>query len=338
MPHSTKTAPAQEAKAAIVNSNNPYVFLIGSPRSGTTMLKRMVSAHPEITITRETHWIPRFIERCRGVDSEGRVTPDITKELFGHHRFSQMKVSQEQVEQIVSSNPGMMYADLVSELFDRYAKRKGKRLAGDKTPKYVRRLPTLLTMWPDAKVIHLVRDGRDVCLSMRYWRMAHKAVGRFSTWEESPTVTAALWWKVLVGLGCEDGQQFARTNYLEVRYEDLVNHSERECRRIVEHLRLPYDEAMLHYHEGRTSKESGLSANAAWLPPTKGLRDWQTQMPSDDIQRFEAAAGDLLQELGYPLRAPSIAPQIENETRRVEEQFTDEAISFGWRFPRMWCC
>jgi hypothetical protein len=62
----------------------------------------------------------------------------------------------------------------------------------------------------------------------------------------------------------------------------------------------PYDDAMLRFHEGRTRAESGLDAKDAWQRVTPGLRDWQAQMPAEDVERFEAVAGELLAQLNYP--------------------------------------
>ena len=88
--------------------------------------------------------------------------------------------------------------------------------------------------------------------------------------------------------------------YYEVRYESLVRNPVEESAALCEFLGLPYDEAMPRFHEGRTNAKPGLSAKKAWLPITPGLRDWRTQMTAEDVERFEAAAGELLDELGSP--------------------------------------
>ena len=65
-------------------------------------------------------------------------------------------------------------------------KAAGKRLVGDKTPAYVRSIPTLHDLWPEAKFVHIVRDGRDVALSAVNWDRAYKLANRYSTWTEAP--------------------------------------------------------------------------------------------------------------------------------------------------------
>lgn len=315
---------------------NPYVFLVGSPRSGTTMLKRMVSAHPLITICRETHWIPRYFERCKGVDSHGLVDPTIVERLFEHKRFSQMKISEEALGEIVASNSKLTYAQLVSAIFDRYAQRKKKPLAGDKTPNYVRRLDTLWNLWPQARVLHIIRDGRNVWLSMCNWRMLHRAAGAFSTWQQSPVITTALWWKAMVGTGSEIGRQQQDKPYAEISYEFLVDNPEQGCHRIAAFLDVEYDDAMPNFYKGKTQRQDGASANAAWLPPTTGLRNWKTEMSREEVQLFEASAGDLLQRFGYDV---SMDPLTSDQSRLVDcvkQQFTQEVLARGWRLPQCW--
>ena len=61
---------------------NPYVFIVGCARSGTTLLRRIVDAHPDIAITRETHWIAKRFERQEGVTADGLVTPELFSRLL----------------------------------------------------------------------------------------------------------------------------------------------------------------------------------------------------------------------------------------------------------------
>lgn len=104
---------------------NPVVFIVGCPRSGTTLL------------------------RVAGEDGP------------------------------------VAYSQFVSGLFDLYGRSRSKPLAGDKTPGHVRRIPELHALWPRAKFVHIVRDGRDVGLSVLGWDRSYKLAGRLVTWKES---------------------------------------------------------------------------------------------------------------------------------------------------------
>ncbi len=198
------------------------------------------------------------------------------------------------------------YSSFVTDIFDLYGRRKGKALVGDKTPAYVRRLDTLHALWPEARFVHLIRDGRAVCLSVANWPKAYQAdkPGSYVTSMEDPASTIAFWWELNVRRGRQVGGSVQPGLYYEIRYESLISCPREECVSLCAFLGLRYDDAMLRFHEGRTRSGPGLSAKHAWLPITPGLRDWRSQMPAEDVERFEAAAGELLDELGYARAFP----------------------------------
>ena len=278
---------------------NPYLFIVGCPRSGTTLLRRMVDAHALIAITRETHWIPDMARAGGALDLGGRVTAKLPGLLLAHPKFATLGIHPEDVERLAAGRPS--YPAFVTALFDLYGARCGKPHVGDKTPGYVKEIGFLHDAFPHARFVHLVRDGRDVCLSALEWeRKAEQFRRRFPGWEDAPVATAARWWRSHVMEGRASCRRLTEDLYLELRYEALVADPEGECRRLCEFLRVAFDPAMLRFHEGRRRFDPGLSAKHAWLPPTPGLRDWRTQMSRDQVEEFEDAAGDALDAFGYP--------------------------------------
>jgi sulfotransferase family protein len=313
---------------------NPYVFIVGCPRSGTTLLQRMVDAHPQIAITPETHWIPRYFQRRIGVTPGGTVTTEFIDRLLEYERFTKLNIGHETLATLMGSSPEMSYSSFVSKLFDAYGQNQSKTLVGDKTPGYVENLALLHALWPHSKFVHLIRDGRDVCLSLRNWSRGEKTCGRFSSWAEDPVATAAFWWKRLVQVGQESGAALGPNLYYELRYESLVHQPEQECSALCEFLAVKYHDAMLRFFEGRTREELGLSSKDAWLPPTPRLRDWRKEMPLAEVERFEAAAGDLLDTLGYARLVPVPAGEQLEHAARIGSSFTDEIRNRG--LPRRW--
>jgi hypothetical protein len=270
----------------------------------------MVNAHPQIAITPETHWIPRVYKKRSGLTAEGLVTPELISHLLEVPKFTRLGISRDELVELTGEGQSVSYSTFVTGIFDLYGKAQGKTIVGDKTPGYARKVSILHALWPRARFVHLIRDGRDVCLSMANWPKAHqKRPGRFATWKDDPVSTTALWWEFMVRKGRELGRSFGPELYYEVRYESLVSNPAEECKALCAFLDLPFDDAMLRFHEGRTKTTPGLDAKHAWLPVTRGLRDWRSQMPAEDVGRFEAAAGDLLEELGYTRVASS--PQLE---------------------------
>jgi hypothetical protein len=299
---------------------NPFLFIVGCPRSGTTLLQRMVNAHRQIAVTPETHWIARYFERRLGVSPEGLVTPQLTTLLMNHRRFPELGIERETLKGLTTGAQPQPYADFVGSLFDLYGSRQGKAIVGDKTPKYVREIPTLHALWPSAKFVHIIRDGRDVSLSVLDWERGEKAAGRFTTWDEDRVSTTAFFWEWNVSLGRVSSAQLGPSLYHEVRYESLVKDPGGVCAGLCRFLGVPYDEAMIQFYEGRTRTEPGLDSKTAWLPPKAGLRDWKSQMPMADVELFEAVAGDLLDELGYPRAHPEPSLSLLEHADRIRSQ------------------
>ena len=190
---------------------NPFVFIVGCSRSGTTLLQHVVAAHERIAIIPETRWFLRWHEKGYGISPEGLVTTELVERLFEKHRLFRdidLGIRPEELYALVSNGSEIRYPEFVRLLFNRYGKARGKPLVGNKTPGYVRRLLTLHELWPESKFVHIIRDGRDVCLSMRQKRAAKQKPikpGRFATWEDDPVITLALWWEWDVRLGREAG-------------------------------------------------------------------------------------------------------------------------------------
>ena len=315
---------------------NPYVFIVGCPRSGTTLLKRMVDAHPQIAITPETHWVPRCVRKKIGVSDDGLVTPQLVPTLLAYRKFANLKITRDEIEALVASGRPLRYADFVSAVFDLYARGQRKRLAGDKTPGYVQEIPLLHELWPGARIVHLIRDGRDVGLSVLDWDRAPRTAGRYAIWDEDRVTTAALWWERFVRLGREAGETLGPDLYCEVRYESLVTDPVGVSEALCGFLDLPYDEAMVRFHEGRTRENPALSPKKAWRPLTPGVRDWRTQMGREDVERFEAAAGGLLDALGYDRACPDPEPRQLEHASRLRDAFIRDPRLRRRRLPRGW--
>jgi hypothetical protein len=316
---------------------NPYVFLVGAARSGTTLLQRMLDAHSQLAVVNETYWLPRRFWERAGLTEAGIVTEALLPKLLDSPKFSRMEVSEQDLRRLLSEEQPVRYERFVARIFDLYAARQGKPLAGDKTPGYVRRMRRIHELWPRARFVHIVRDPRDVCLSMLDWRSGERTAGRYGTWEADPVLSSALYWRMSVGVGREAGEVLGPHLYHEVRYENLVDHADRELERICEFLSLPYTDAMTRYHEGKTRPQKpGRSSKAQWLPATAGLRDWRTQLRASDVELIEAAAGELQTSLGYQSQHERFTQATRERVSAVKATFTQGALAIDRTLPRDW--
>jgi hypothetical protein len=313
---------------------NPYVFFVGCPRSGTTLLGRIGDAHPELAVIHESRWIADWWEKRTGLTREGNVTPGLLARLREHPRFAKLGIDTAALDALLTDGErAVTYRDFVTALFDLYGELRDKRLVGDKTPRYVRSIQTLSALWPDTRFVHLLRDGRDVCLSVLDWQ---KGAPNFSTWDEDAVSTTALWWEWQVRLGREAGAELGPDRYYELQYESLLDDPERECTALCGFLGLPYDAAMLRFHEARMRDDPGLDAKKAWRPVTPGLRTWESQLPAADVVRFEAAAGALLHELGYARAAPAPPDEQVERAARLRHLFVEDVRSRRRTVPQVW--
>jgi hypothetical protein len=316
---------------------NPYLFIVGCPRSGTTLLQRLLDCHEKLAITPETHWIPRWFHdnEGKGITPDGRVSKKLLRKLFAHPRFAELGVIPRKEHFRVKGEGRVSYARFVSSLFDLYGAQQGKPLVGDKTPGYSREISTLHALWPEAKFVHLIRDGRDVALSILNWERAKawkpgEGAARFRMWAEDRLLTAALWWEWHVSLAREAGTFLGPALYYEVRYEAMVERPTDECRNICDFLLVPPDDALVRKYEDRAQSKSSPTDKHPWLPITRGLRDWQSEMLPTDVERFEAAAGGLVEQLGYARSFPQPRSELLEQAARARDAFIQDALSQGY--------
>ena len=200
------------------------------------------------------------------------------------------------------------FAALVADLYGTWARGEGKPRWGDKTPLYVLEIDTLLKLFPRAQVINVVRDGRDVALSMTR-----------QPWGPTNAYTAALLWRRAVAAGQDAARRLPSDRFAEVRYERLLSDPETELRRVCRFLEESFDPMLL---------------TASRLPPPDGRTNpwpatldehvdvtnagrWLSEMSPDDRSVFESVAGAQLQRAGYP-------PSIRSRRIRAGERA-------GWR-------
>jgi hypothetical protein len=287
----------------------PAPFIVGVNRSGTTLLRLMLDSHPELTIPPETHFVPEMIRLAR---RENTTRKRLLRAATDHPRWGDFGLDDdvllERLQEVKPLNP----ADAIRVFYDLYAEKEGKPRWGDKTPRYMRAMPRIERALPEARFIHLIRDGRDVALSQ-----AERALDG-----QEPAITeVAERWRRRI----ETARVHAADldDYLEVRYEDLVGDPEGTLRRICAFIELPYDAAMLDYHRRAAERltemdrdlgsgENGpvrtgderLAGHAMTTEPpsTDRCGRWRDEMSADDEAEFERVAGGLLADLGYETR------------------------------------
>ena len=168
---------------------NPYLFVVGCLRSGTTLLQRMLDSHPQLAVGYDCHFIPQGIRRVPvGVDPPLRTR--LVERVRRLPRFARLGLPDAAVAEAAAN--AKTYSEFVSGVYRQCALLHGKALAGEKAPGYCRHLPHLHALFPWVRTIHLVRDGRDVALSVLDWG---KGPARLPLFRDEPVAACALWWR-----------------------------------------------------------------------------------------------------------------------------------------------
>ena len=265
-------------------------FIVGSARSGTTLLRLILNAHSRVAVPPES----RFITELHTGD---RVEADDFLTRLAHHRqFQFWKISIDDVRGELEGAGSIPYRDAVLAAYRAYARAKAKPLYGDKTPRYVLNIPLLARLFPEAKFVHQIRDGRNVALSYADVPFGPKRLGQ-----------AAALWAERVSAGLREGRELGPDRYTEVRYEDFVGDAEAQTKTLCDFLEIDFEENMLHHAEQSRSdvlpRASRYNPNVT-RPPTANVRSWAEQMSPRQVEMFEAIAGGVLEAAGYPRRFP----------------------------------
>jgi hypothetical protein len=302
---------------------NPYVFVVGCPRSGTTLLQRILTHHPLLEVVNDSHFIPRALKGERDeLDHTMPLTAELAERAITYHRFHRLGIDEAVARSLI--HQASTYSQFVGLLYGQVAQQAGKPFAGEKTPDYVRSLPLLHRLFPDARILHIIRDGREVALSLRDWATPTKGPGKIAMWDDNRLAVAAMWWEWQVRAALEARATLAPSTYHEIRYDDLVTDTDAAMRTATTFLGLPFEQAMLDYHVGRQRPKEGRSAKGAWLPPTSGLRDWRTQYTDDELALVELLIGDVLAELGFELAGAQPSDEIREQAAALRSRWQQE--------------
>ena len=286
----------------------PMPVIVGAPRSGTTLLRLMLDAHPELAIPPETGFLtlgPKF--RGTGDELRQQFFRGITNFPNEASAWPDFQLSEESFWLTLSQINPFTVAEGYRAFYRMYAARFDKPRWGDKTPLYCMDLKTIRNLLPEARFIHLIRDGRDVALSLRrMWFAPGKDIE-----------TLAGYWRKFVWTARKAGLN--HSDYLEVRYEDLILNTPETLKQISQFVDLDFDEKMLSYytrsesrlqeHKGRFRLDGSLlitqedrlnQQRRTTQPPDPAcIGAWKSEMTQDEQTRFWRVTGGLLKELGY---------------------------------------
>jgi len=274
----------------------PFPFIVGCGRSGSTLLRVMLDAHPDMVVPPESYFLEQLIRRKDGFMSGDDFSSDaFIDELLCDPRFQVWTGHEHEVHHSLLADPPDHLAGALRQVYGVVAEQAGASRYADKTPGYALCVAELAAALPEAVFVHLIRDPRDVAASYRR-----------ANWGPRTLVSAAKMWTQRVGSAQRAGRALGPERYLELRYEELVADPRAALGAVCEFIDLRFDERMLSYEGGAAARETAQRDNGAHVGllnrPTVGVRNWRDDMTAADAARVGAITDSMAAELGY---APS---------------------------------
>ena len=279
--------------------NEPPIFIVGTPRSGTTLLRFILSSHPRIYIPSETGFIPFLRQRTDSslsisqvqdvLQQTGRLNASWRGLVHNVNEFYR-GLREPTLEHVLDALYRIKVSDQSAERW------------GDKTPSYALYIPQLTHIFPTAQFIHVIRDGRDATLSARRkWGAKAWYMDNYYLLKN---------WVRHVSHARSAGENLDTCRYLEVRYESLVEKPGDQVEQICGFLGESFHPAMLGHTE-LAARRIGPAGHVEVLKPisTASIGRWKTDMPAFDQKMADCIAGPMLDSLDYELaRRGSFAP------------------------------
>ncbi len=278
------------------------IMIVGVGRSGTTLLQAMLNAHPEVCLPPESHFIRDFIanpDAQRVVQQEG--LDGVEKILRRNTCLQRLDISPADALEPFRNGVPFSYGDLFKRYLALYASRRGKTIVGEKDPSNTLCLTAMKNVFPEARLVHIIRDPRDVVLSRLKTDMnMHKDVRK---WAQNYAGTFQL--------GRQQGKQLYGPRYTEIFYEQLIQEPEQALDQLCSWLGIAYDPAMLAYQQ--QAREIVADNEMDWkenvLKPVlkHNCGKWRTGMESTDVQMVESICMDVFSQTPYQPAGPSSA-------------------------------
>jgi hypothetical protein len=289
------------------------VFIVGMPRSGTKLLRGLMNQSPRIRILDpETDFFPflvRWVQthgRARSDDDFMRLYAALASSRYFVHRKQPWTFSPRDWRRVCAAyDAGGLFEGFIR--YETATPRDAEVLVGDKSPAYVRHVAMLLAHFPNARIIHLVRDVRDHCASIR------------KAWNKDVRRAAYLWGRdvALAHRVCLANPE----RCIELRYEAVLGATEVELRRLCDFLGIEFTDEMMRLH--RPAEELG-DATGKVEVIADNFGKYGERLTAREIQAIESLALPTMRMLGIVPRYAKTQREMswpERQLRRTKDAF-----------------
>ncbi|WP_028873269.1 sulfotransferase family protein [Psychroserpens burtonensis] len=287
--------------------NKKQFFILGNPRSGTSLLRLMLNNHSNITVPPECGfllWLAQKYNSWNVININKIDIDNFISDVQASKKFETWNISNLSLFEVISRNQPKNYIELVQCVYLAYAKLDDKepQFLGDKNNYYINHLEDIITIIPDSYIIHLVRDGRDVANSYREINGISKAYKYKPTLPYSISEIANDWNKA--NLSIFDFFHNYK-NYIYIRYEDLVLNSEKTLNEILNKLGLTFETEMKEFYISNALRKIEPEETIAWKLKTLSPLDpsnigiYKKKLSLTEIEEFNEIAKKSLKLFDY---------------------------------------
>lgn len=289
---------------SVRGTKRPAVFIIGIPRSGTTLLRNLLNRHPAIRLlTNETQFLPYWVSRWN--EFGDLSNPEDFLSFYNQVIFLPYFINKREKGSLIECEtwyntcheftPAGVFEALVRH--DTGIGWHSDLIWGDKSPSYVHHIPLLKKLYPNARIIHIARDVRDHCLSIN------------KVWGKN-MIRASQRWTDDIAKVRAHAKQFPR-DFLEIRYEDLLDKPEEKLSQICDFLGVSFDQQMLTplIPPDSLGREKGSAKGLKEILQTNKEKYIGLMKPRVRRQ-IEEIAASMLQAYGYDVPSTTCVKRI----------------------------
>jgi hypothetical protein len=294
------------------DSDSPTLafFVLGSPRSGTTLLRLMLTSHPHLAVPPECGYIqwlyPRFGHWTATEFSRPDARRSFASAVLECRKFDGWRLGAPALELTLRDPSVVDYASACASIHRQHARQHGKprALLGDKNNYYLQHIELLHRLYPTARFLHIVRDGRDVLCSYREVMASQSASPYRPKLPQSVESVASAWREDLQHISSALAW-LPKGQLMELRYEDLCTQPQTTLEPVCAHLGVPYSRDLLdfHWHNKRLGLEPRelLGWKARTLAPLsrETIGRHLTMLSAEERARFAVRAAEPLRRYGY---------------------------------------
>lgn len=290
----------------------PPLFIVGCARSGTTLISRILDRHSQIAVFHETHFYPVFHphRRLYGDLNCRRNLEALLSDLGSWLRLRQ--IEEPPIDEIRQHLPEASLGGVLAGLLACFARMRGKPRAGEKTPEHYRFLSEIQRDFPQSPIVFIVRDPRDVAVSMR------KAF-------RTPIADAAWTWR----RAWECYAASARRPHL-VRYERLVQDPEGEVRALCKFLDAAYEPGMLDFYSDVPARLAQIPHHRKLTSPIDAASVGRyRELSSPEIATIESICAEGMEAFGYGRITAATSPARRRSGRPLVRQIRQRLLFYG---------